>query len=146
MSDTPSPAARGSLDRDEVRRLVLGEVRQTLRPQLLNRIDEIIVFNNLGLDEITKIVEIQVEQLRRRLAEKRIELALTAAAKALLAQEGFDPVFGARPLKRAIQRLVQDPLALKVLEGEFTEGDQVTVDAAGGQIVFRKTEATRPRS
>jgi ATP-dependent Clp protease ATP-binding subunit ClpB len=132
------------LDRDEIRQLVLGEVRQTLRPELLNRIDEIIVFNNLGLGEITKIVEIQVAELRRRLAEKRIDLTLTAAAKAFLAQEGFDPVFGARPLKRAIQRLVQDPLALKVLEGEFTEGDQITVDAAAGQIVFRKGAKTVP--
>ncbi len=137
MSENPPKTGEKPLNPDEIRRLVLAEVRQALRPELLNRIDEIIVFNNLGLTEITRIVEIQIEHLKRRLQEKRIELRLTDAAKELLAKEGFDPVFGARPLKRAIQRLVQDPLALKILEGEFAEGDQITVDAKGGQIIFR---------
>ena len=137
MSDNPPQTAKKPLERDEIRQLVLAEVRQALRPELLNRIDEIIVLNNLGLSEITKIVEIQIEHLKRRLQEKRIDLTLTDQAKALLAKEGFDPVFGARPLKRAIQRLVQDPLALKILQGEFAEGDTITVDAEAGQIVFR---------
>ena len=147
MSADPSPtteSTRRPLERDEIRKLVLAEVRQALRPELLNRIDEIIVFNNLGFEEIARIVEIQVEHLRRRLAEKRIEITLTEAAKKYPAKEGFDPVFGARPLKRAIQRLVQDPLALKLLEGEFQEGDKITVDAERGQITFGKYVETIP--
>ena len=137
MSDTPPKTVEKPLNPDQIRQLVLAEVRQALRPELLNRIDEIIVFNNLGIEEISKIVEIQVEHLRRRLAAKRIELTVTDAAQRFLAKEGFDPVFGARPLKRAIQRLVQDPLALKLLEGEFSAGERVTVDAERGQVVFR---------
>lgn len=108
------------------------------RPEFLNRIDEIVIFHSLGREEIARIVEIQTAHLRRRLADKRIELELTEAAKGLLAQEGYDPTFGARPLKRTILKRVQDPLALKLLEGEFAEGDKVVVDAEGDQVVFRK--------
>ncbi|HEV8308698.1 MAG TPA: ATP-dependent chaperone ClpB [Methylomirabilota bacterium] len=125
-------------DPEKVKPLVLQDLRTHLRPELLNRIDEVIVFSNLGLGEITRIVDIQTEQLRKRLAEKRMGLELTEATKALLAREGFDPVFGARPLKRTIQRRVQDPLALKILEGEFVEGDTVRVDAKGDDLVFTK--------
>src|SRR5262249_14728638 len=110
----------------------------TLRPEFLNRIDEIVVFHPLGREELGRIVEIQLGHLRRRLADRRITLEVTTAAKAILAREGYDPTFGARPLKRTIQRLVQDPLAPKLLEGEFSEGDTVTVDAKGDQIVFRR--------
>jgi len=117
---------------------MLQELRNTLRPEFLNRIDEIVIFNPLHREEIAKIVEIQVNHLRRRLADKRITLDLTPKAKALLAREGYDPTFGARPLKRAIQRLVQDPLALRLLEGEFVEGDTVVVDAEEDAITFRK--------
>jgi ATP-dependent Clp protease ATP-binding subunit ClpB len=123
---------------EKVRPLILQELRNTLRPEFLNRIDEIVIFHPLGRAEIAKIVDIQSEHLRRRLAEKRIQIELTDAAKAFLATEGYDPTFGARPLKRAIQRLVQDPLALKLLEGEFSEGDTVVVDAEGDRIVFTK--------
>ncbi|MGH7318859.1 MAG: ATP-dependent chaperone ClpB [Candidatus Rokuibacteriota bacterium] len=125
-------------DPEKVKTLVLEELRTRLRPEFLNRIDEVIVFASLELAEIAKIVEIQAASLRKRLADKRITLELTDAAKALLAQEGVDPVFGARPLKRTIQRRVQDPLALKLLEGEFAEGDTVRVDARGDGIVFTK--------
>ncbi len=131
-------------DPEKVKLLVLTELRQALRPEFLNRIDEVIIFRNLGRGEIERIVEIQAEHLKRRLRDKRIELALTDAAKALLAREGFDPVFGARPLKRTIQRLVQDPLALRLLEGEFAEGDTVRVDADGDQIVFKKVVEAIP--
>jgi ATP-dependent Clp protease ATP-binding subunit ClpB len=123
---------------EKVRPLLMQELRNTLRPEFLNRIDEIMIFHPLGRAEIAKIVEIQSEHLRRRLAEKRIQLELTEAAKSLLAKEGYDPTFGARPLKRTIQRLVQDPLALRLLEGEFVEGDTVVVDAQDDQIVFSK--------
>ena len=126
---------------EKVRPLVLQELRATLRPEFLNRIDEIVIFRPLGRAELDRIVEIQLGHLRRRLAERRIELEVTDAAKAVLAREGYDPTFGARPLKRAIQRLVQDPLAVKILEHQFKEGDTVTVDAEGDQLVFRRAVA-----
>src|SRR4029453_9040862 len=119
-----------------VRPVILQERRNTLRPEFLNRIDEIVVFRALDQEHIAKIVDIQLESLRRRLAAKRMALEVTEAAKAVLAHEGYDPTFGARPLKRTIQRLIQDQLALKLLEGEFREGDTVTVDAHGHEIVF----------
>jgi len=95
----------------------------------LNRVDDIIVFSPLGKDQLVKIIELRLEDVRRLLAERKISLELTDAAKELLFTEGFDPNFGARPLKRAIQKLVQDPLALKILDGEVLHGDHVVVDA-----------------
>jgi ATP-dependent Clp protease ATP-binding subunit ClpB len=129
---------------EKVRPLIMQELRNTLRPEFLNRIDEVVIFNALDQDQIAKIVDIQSEHLRHRLRNKRIELQLTDAAKALLAKEGFDPTFGARPLKRTIQRLVQDPLALKILEGEFTEGDTVLVETDRDQIIFKKSVEALP--
>jgi ATP-dependent Clp protease ATP-binding subunit ClpB len=123
---------------EKVRPLMMEELRRTLRPEFMNRIDEIVVFHPLGRDELARIVDIQLGHLRARLADKRITLEVTDAAKALLASEGYDPTFGARPLKRTIQRLVQDPLALRLLEGGFSDGDTVTVDAEGETIVFRR--------
>src|SRR3989475_1148936 len=127
---------------DKVRPLLMQELRNTLRPEFLNRIDEIVIFTPLGREEIERIVDIQLEHLRRRLAAKRIGLEVTDAAKAVLAREGYDPTFGARPLKRTIQRLIQDPLALKLLEHEFAEGDTVTVDAHGDELVFERSAAS----
>ncbi len=123
---------------EKVRPLIMQELRNTLRPEFLNRIDEVVVFMPLGRDEIGRIVDIQLGHLRRRLESRRIGLEVTDGTKALLAREGYDPAFGARPLKRTIQRLVQDPLALKLLEREFAEGDTVVVDADGDRIVFRR--------
>jgi ATP-dependent Clp protease ATP-binding subunit ClpB len=123
---------------DRLRQLVLETLRQTLRPEFLNRIDEIVIFKPLGREEIESIVKIQVRHLAKRLADKRITLELTPAAEEVLAREGYDPVYGARPLKRTIQRLVQDPLALQILNGNFVDGDTVVVDAKRGQIGFRK--------
>ena len=131
-------------DPAKARRLVLDELRQHLRPEFLNRIDEVIVFAPLGLDEIKRVVDIQATHLQRRLAEKRITLELTDGARAVLAREGFDPVYGARPLKRTLQRRVQDPLAMRILEGEFRPGDTVTVDAVGDALTFRKTVEAVP--
>jgi ATP-dependent Clp protease ATP-binding subunit ClpB len=128
-------------DPDKVRPLVLEELRSHLRPEFLNRIDEVIIFRPLGLEEIQQVVDIQATHIRKRLAEKRIVLELTDAAKALLAKEGFDPVFGARPLKRTLQRRVQDPLALKLLEGQVHPGDTVRVDARGGELTFETVGA-----
>ncbi|MGH7332677.1 MAG: ATP-dependent chaperone ClpB [Candidatus Rokuibacteriota bacterium] len=136
-SNLGSHIFREYTDPAKVRPLVLQELRNTLRPEFLNRIDEVVVFRALEREQIAQIVGIQLEHLRGRLAAKRIELEVTEAAKALLGREGYDPTYGARPLKRIIQRLVQDPLALKLLEGEFKEGDTVTVDAEGDRVVFR---------
>jgi ATP-dependent Clp protease ATP-binding subunit ClpB len=123
---------------EKLRPLLMQELRNTLRPEFLNRIDEVVIFQPLGREEITRIVDIQLAHLRRRLLDRRIHLEVSDAAKALLGREGYDPTFGARPLKRTIQRLVQDPLALKLLEREFVEGDTVAVDVDGDQLVFRK--------
>ncbi|HET7874127.1 MAG TPA: ATP-dependent chaperone ClpB [Methylomirabilota bacterium] len=125
-------------DPERVRQLVLEVVRQTLRPEFLNRIDEIVIFKPLGREEIAAIVDLQARQLTKRLAEKRINLELTPEAKALLAREGYDPVYGARPLKRTIQRMIQDPLARRILEGDFVEGDTVVADARDDKIGFAK--------
>ncbi len=123
---------------EKVRPLLMQELRNTLRPEFLNRIDEVVIFAPLGRDEIARIVDIQLGHLRRRLAARRIELEVTDGARALLGREGYDPTFGARPLKRTIQRLVQDPLSLKLLQRELADGDTVTVDAEGDAIVFRR--------
>ena len=131
-------------DPAKVKALVLEELRTHLRPEFLNRIDEVVVFQSLGPGEIARIVDIQSEGLRKRLAAKRIGLELSDPAKALLAREGFDPVFGARPLKRTLQRLVQDPLALRLLEGEFAPGATVRVDAHGGELTFTKVVTAVP--
>jgi ATP-dependent Clp protease ATP-binding subunit ClpB len=111
-------------------------LRSTFKPEFLNRIDEVVIFNSLGHDEIKKIVDIQIGLLAKRLEEKKIGLELTDQAKEFLATAGFDPVFGARPLKRTIQHLIQDPLAVKILEGSVHEGDRLKVDVKEGNLVF----------
>jgi ATP-dependent Clp protease ATP-binding subunit ClpB len=115
----------------DMKRKLLDELRQTFRPEFLNRIDDIIVFNRLGKEHLGRIIELQLGYLRKLLAEKKIEIEISEAAKDLLLAEGYDEQFGARPLKRAIQRLIQDPLALAILNGDFGEGDVVEVDRDG---------------
>jgi ATP-dependent Clp protease ATP-binding subunit ClpB len=107
---------------------VMEVLRSTFRPEFLNRIDEIVIFNALGLTQIKEIADIQIEHLRRRLAERKITIDLTDDAKQAVAEKGYDPVYGARPLKRTIQKLIQDPLANDILKGDFKEGDHVVVD------------------
>ena len=119
---------------------MMAALRATFRPEFLNRVDDIVMFNSLGLDEIKRIVDIQFARLKERLEEKHIELALTDKAKELHAREGFDPTYGARPLKRTIQQKVLDPLAMKLLDGEIKEGDKVTVTVRSGEIVFEKAK------
>ncbi|MGQ9681443.1 MAG: ATP-dependent chaperone ClpB [Anaerolineae bacterium] len=119
-----------------MRSRVMEALRQHFRPEFLNRIDEVIIFNSLSREQLVRIVDIQLERMRRLLQERRIELEVTPAAKEYLAEVGFDPVYGARPLKRAIQRELQDPLALHLLRGEFKEGETVIADAQDGQLVF----------
>ncbi len=131
----------GARSDEEIRRYALDALRATFRPEFLNRIDEVIVFHSLSKEHIAQIVDIQLAAVRRRLAERKIELELTPAAKELLAHEGYDPAYGARPLKRVIQRRLLDPLALAVLQGHFTEGETIVVDAQGGELAFRAKEA-----
>ena len=119
-------------------------MRETFRPEFLNRIDEIVEFQALTREQIGEIVELQLERLRARLAERGIRIELTAAAKEHLAEAGWDPTYGARPLKRAIQRFVENPLALRLLEGDFEEGDTVRVDVGDGELIFAKAPAAEP--
>ncbi len=129
----------GEKDYDEMRRRVMDAVKAYFKPEFLNRIDELIIFHSLGLEQIKAIVEIQVKKLEQRLSERRIQLKMTEKAKNWLAREGFDPAYGARPLKRVIQKEIQDKLALKLLEGRFKEGDSIIadVDDKKGELVFK---------
>jgi ATP-dependent Clp protease ATP-binding subunit ClpB len=119
-------------------------MRDVFRPEFLNRIDEIIEFHPLSREQLTEIVELQLAQLRRRLAERGLTVELTQAAKEQLVEAGWDPTYGARPLKRALQRLVENPLAKALLEGGFGEGDAIRVDATGAELVFEKAVAAEP--
>jgi ATP-dependent Clp protease ATP-binding subunit ClpB len=118
---------------------VMEALRQHFRPEFLNRVDDIIVFKPLGEEQLTHIIELRLDDLRKLLADRKITIELTPQAKELLFIEGYDRAYGARPLKRAIQRLVQDPLAMKILEGEVLHGDHVIVDADLGrrQMTFQ---------
>jgi ATP-dependent Clp protease ATP-binding subunit ClpB len=117
-----------------MREQVLDALRRQFRPEFLNRVDEVVVFRALTEDQLTKIVDIQLEGLRRRLAERRITLEVSETAKAHLAREGYDPVFGARPLKRVIQREVETPVARMIVGGKLLEGGTVRVDVSGGAL------------
>ncbi|MBC7229699.1 MAG: ATP-dependent chaperone ClpB [Actinobacteria bacterium] len=130
-------------DRDEVREAVMDTLKAHFRPEFLNRLDEIIVFNPLGMEEIKQIVDIQLDHLRARLADRKLDIRLTEHAKEVLASEGFDPNYGARPLKRVMQREIQDSLARRLLEGEFAEGDLIEVDVdADGRFAFARAGAS----
>ncbi|MDO8446021.1 MAG: ATP-dependent chaperone ClpB [Deltaproteobacteria bacterium] len=128
----------GEKEYGKMKEMVLEALRSQFRPEFLNRIDETIIFHSLSLEHLKGIIEIQLANLRKRLSERKLSINLTNSAKELLAKEGYDPTYGARPLKRAIQRVIQDPLALKLLSGEFVEGDTIGVDAVKGEMVFRK--------
>jgi len=123
-----------------VRRQVTDALREHFRPEFLNRIDDIIFFHSLTREHLKQIVDVQLRGLMHRLEERKIHVLLTEAAKDQLVREGFDPLYGARPLKRTIQRRVLDPLALRVLEGDFREGDTVVVDAGTDGMQFEKRE------
>ena len=126
----------GDRDGNEMEKRVMDVLRSTFKPEFLNRIDDIVIFNALGPEEIKEIVGIQISLLSKRLEANKITLKLTESAEEFLAKTGFDPVYGARPIKRAIQRYVQDPLAVKILEGSVKEEDNVTVDVKDGEVVF----------
>ncbi len=127
-------------ERDEMERRVMEALRAHFKPEFLNRVDDVILYHQLGRDQIGHIVEIQLERVKALLADRRIELEFTDEARELLAEKGYDPHYGARPLKRVIQRLVQDPLAVRILEGDFPEGTRIAVDArmSGEALEFRK--------
>ncbi len=127
----------GGKDNKEMESRVMDALRSTFRPEFLNRVDEIVIFNSLGTEEIKKIVDIQIAYLSRRLEGNKIALELTDRAREFLAKTGFDPVYGARPLKRTIQHMLQDPLAVRILDGSIKDGDRVTVDVEKGEVVFR---------
>ena len=133
----------GEKDYHEMQSRVMEVVRGTFKPEFLNRIDEIIIFHALGRAQIEQIIEIQLGLLNRRLEDKKLSITLDAAAKGALIEQGFDPVYGARPLKRAIQRMIQNPLAMKILEGEFAEGDRikVTADPTTKNMIFSRAAA-----
>ena len=121
----------------------MDALRSHFRPEFLNRIDDIIFFHALTQEHLKKIIDIQITGLIKRLEERKIHVELTEAAKEQLVREGYDPTYGARPLKRTIQRRVLDPLALRVLEGDFLEGDTVVVDRGADGLTFEKREAVR---
>jgi ATP-dependent Clp protease ATP-binding subunit ClpB len=128
----------GEEQRAEMERRVTEALRNHFKPEFLNRVDEIIIFHSLSRQDIKRIIDIQAGRLKARLADRGLGIELTEAAKEFLAREGYDPVYGARPLRRAIQRHIQDKLALRLLEGAFEEGDTVLVDAEGGQLTFTR--------
>jgi ATP-dependent Clp protease ATP-binding subunit ClpB len=134
-----SEAGRGGHDLSEgVKRQVLEALRQQFRPEFINRVDEIIVFHALGREHLRQIVDIQLRALMKRLEDRKIRFEIGERAKDLLIEEGYDPIYGARPLKRTIQREILDPLAMRVLQGDFIEGDVVRIEAPAGEIVFEK--------
>jgi ATP-dependent Clp protease ATP-binding subunit ClpB len=126
---------------DEVRSLVMAELREHFRPEFLNRVDEIVVFHPLETEQLAKIVEIQLERLRARLTERRISLSVTTEALRHLGERGYDPVFGARPLKRLIQQEIETPMARQLVKGELRDGDTATVELKDRHIVIVPTVA-----
>jgi ATP-dependent Clp protease ATP-binding subunit ClpB len=128
----------GGRNREEMEHRVTEALRAGFKPEFLNRIDETIIFLNLEPDQIGKIVEIQMARLADRLAEQNIELILSDSARDLIARQGYDPIYGARPLKRVIQRQIENPLAMEILEGKILEGAKLSAEAEGERIVFRQ--------
>jgi len=121
---------------ESMKEKVMAEVKKTFRPEFTNRIDEIIVFHELTETQLRSIVDLMLGDLQKRLAEHKLGVELTEAAKSWLAKEGYDPVYGARPLRRAIERHVENPLSTRLLKGEFSEGDAIIVDLGDGGLTF----------
>ncbi len=130
------------MDEAEMREKVMEALREGFRPEFLNRVDEIIIFHPLEIEQLKKIMEIQVARLKKYLMDRKIDIRLTDSAKAYIAKEGYDPTYGARPLKRLIQKDILNPLSMKILSGEFREGDTVEVDAEKGMLKFIKAVET----
>jgi len=127
-------------DPERARREAMEALRATFRPEFLNRIDDIVIFNPLGREQLEKIVDLQLTSVSKLLAQREVRIELTPAARALILAEGYDPAYGARPLRRTVQRLIQDPLALEILDGRVLPGDLIRVDAVGGEMKFERVE------
>ncbi|MCX5820685.1 MAG: AAA family ATPase, partial [Deltaproteobacteria bacterium] len=127
-----------SLVDEERRERTMEALRETFKPEFLNRIDDIIIFRALAMADIERIIDIQLGLIRQRLQERKLSLELTEGAKHYIAQEGYSPVYGARPLKRVLQKQILDPLALQLLEGAFVEGDRIVIDQEDKRLVFHK--------
>jgi ATP-dependent Clp protease ATP-binding subunit ClpB len=127
----------GANQRDEMEKRILEVLRASFKPEFLNRIDDIVIFHNLTSEQLGAIVDLQLERVKKRLEGQHITLELSDDAKALLAREGYDPAYGARPLKRAIQKHIENPLAMEMLQGSFGEGAHILADVNEGKIVFR---------
>jgi len=139
--------AGGQLDSkgwDRVEERVRDELRNHFRPEFLNRVDDIIVFRQLSREDLVQIVDLQLERLDAMLAQRHLGLDVSPEAKAFIAAQGYDPVYGARPLKRVIQRLLQNPIALELLEGNFHEGDTIRVERDGDALRFERMEREAP--
>jgi ATP-dependent Clp protease ATP-binding subunit ClpB len=137
----------GTSNWEQVETKVLELLRQGFKPEFLNRVDDVIIFRPLSQEDIGKIVELQVARVEKLVADRKLTLEVTSAAKTLIAAEGYDPVYGARPLKRAIQRLLQNPLAMAVLEGRYGDGDRVKVDRVkdGTTLTFQRVPVAGAR-
>jgi ATP-dependent Clp protease ATP-binding subunit ClpB len=143
-SNVGSDRITGAMVDEGIREAIEEVLAGTFKPEFLNRIDDTVIFHRLSREDIGQIVELQVAQLAGRLAERGIEIELSDDARTLLGNLGYDPTYGARPLKRVIQHQLVDRLALKLLEGEFADGDAVQVDAADGELVFERADAGAP--
>jgi ATP-dependent Clp protease ATP-binding subunit ClpB len=132
--------AAGAEGFEDAKARVMESLRQQFRPEFLNRVDDIVVFHPLGEEQLTHIVDLRLKDLEKLLADRHITIELTPAARKQIFTSGYDRAYGARPLKRAIQRLIQDPLALKLLNGDFQDGDTIEVDAepAASELTFQK--------
>jgi ATP-dependent Clp protease ATP-binding subunit ClpB len=137
-SNVGSSEIAGEAIDERIRERIEEILATTFKPEFLNRIDDTVIFHRLSRADLGRIVDLQVDQLASRVREKGIEIELTDDARTLLGNLGYDPTYGARPLKRVIQKQLIDKLALRLLEGEFTDGDTVRVDAAAGELVFEK--------
>jgi ATP-dependent Clp protease ATP-binding subunit ClpB len=136
----------GQRSQEEVRKRLLDALRQTFKPEFLNRVDDIIVFNSLSKEHLTVIIDLLLKRLEGQLADRGLKVQVTAAAKELIMTDGYDPAYGARPMRRSIQRLIQDPLALRLLAGEFLAGETILVDrdGEGGKLKFEKVAESKP--
>lgn len=139
-----SPGEKEALSYEEIREKVTSALKRHFRPEFLNRLDEVIVFHSLTRDDMARIVDIMMEEETKTLAESRINFEITDRAKRRIAEEGYDPDFGARPLRRAIQRLIENPLSEEILRGTLKRGDTVVADLKDNSIVFVKKEKAHP--
>jgi len=131
---------------EQMREKILERLRERFKPEFLNRVDEIIIFHSLGPEHLERIVDLQLQHVMKRLIDQKVTIEVTPEAKALLAKRGYDPAFGARPLKRLIQTELLNPLALEIINGNLTAGATVRIDVEGEHFVFRPTKETRVRT